>query len=59
MNNVLSLNDCFYYYQKSEFFTGDNKNHCNICNQLFYSIYTTKIYTSPNVLISFYAPEIF
>ena len=51
MNNVVSLNDCFYYYQKSEFFTGDNKNHCNICNQLFDSIYTTKIYTSPNVLI--------
>ena len=51
MNNVVSLNDCFNYYQKPIFFTGENKNYCNICQQLFDSIYTTKIYSSPNVLI--------
>ena len=43
MNNVVSLNDCFNYYQKSVLFNGENKNFCNICNQYFDSIYTTKI----------------
>ena len=47
-NNVVNMNDCFDFYQKNELFTGDNKNYCNICQQLFDSIYTTKIYTSPN-----------
>ena len=50
-NNVVNMNDCFDFYQKNELFTGDNKNYCNICQQLFDSIYTTKIYTSPNFLI--------
>ena len=50
-NNVVNMNDCFNFYQKSDLFTGDNKNYCNICNQLFDSIYTTKIYSSPNYLI--------
>ena len=26
-NNIVSLYDCFYYNQKSELFTGENKNH--------------------------------
>ena len=51
VNNIVSLNDCFNYYQKSELFTGDNQNYCNVCNQLFDSIYTNKIYVSPNILV--------
>ena len=50
-NNVVSLYDCFYYNQKNDLFTGENKNYCNICKQLFDSIYTSKIFISPNVLV--------
>ena len=51
MNNSVSINDCFNYYQKSEYFTGDNQNYCNICKQLFDSIYTNKIFVGPNMLV--------
>lgn len=40
-----------FYNQKSELFTGENINYCNICKQLFDLIYTSKIYFSPNVLV--------
>ena len=50
-NNVVTLYDCFMYNQKSELFTGENKNYCNVCRQLFNSVYTSKIYVSPNILI--------
>ena len=51
MNNMVSMFECFYFNQKSDYFTGDNKNYCNICKQLYDSVYTSKIFTSPNVLI--------
>ena len=50
-NNQVSIYECFYYNQKSELFTGDNKNYCNKCNQLFDSLYTSKIFSSPKILI--------
>jgi len=50
-NNSVTLNDCFCYNQKTERFTGENKNYCSICKQLFDSDYTWRIYSSPNVLI--------
>ena len=50
-NNIVSLNDCFYYNQKNELFTGENRNYCNNCKQIFDSIYCSKIYISPNILI--------
>ena len=50
-NNRVSIYDCFDYNQKSELFTGENINYCNICKQLYDSIYTSKIYKSPNVLV--------
>ena len=50
-NNRVSLFDCFLYYQKTNYFTGQYKNYCNICKQLCDSNYTTKIYTSPNILV--------
>ena len=34
-NNIVSIYDCFYYNQKNDFFTGDNRNYCNICKQLY------------------------
>jgi len=50
-NNIVSIYDCFCYNQKSELFTGENRNYCNICKQLFDSIYTSKIFISSNVLV--------
>ena len=50
-NNRVSIYECFYYNQKTENFTGENRNYCNICNQLYDSLYTTKIFVSPNVLV--------
>ena len=49
--NVLTLNDCFCYNQKAEYFTGEDRNFCNICNLYFDSIFNSKIYSSPNILI--------
>ena len=50
-NNIVDINDCFCYNQKTDYFTGENKNYCNICRQLWDSEYTSRIYSSPNVLI--------
>ena len=51
IDNRVSIYECFCYNQKSDLFTGENKNYCNICKQLFDSIYTSKIFTAPNLLI--------
>ena len=50
-NHSVSLRECFIYNQNSEYFTGQNQNYCNICKQLYDSIYTSRIYVSPNVLV--------
>jgi len=51
INNRISIDDCFSYNQKRDYFTGENKNYCNNCKTLCDSEYTSKIYISPNVLI--------
>ena len=50
-NNRVNLYECFIYNQRDELLTGENKNYCNMCRQLFDSIYTSKIYTFPSYLI--------
>ena len=50
-NNIVTIYDCFVYNQKFQAFTAQNQNYCNICKQLVNSIYTSKIYVSPNSLI--------
>ena len=50
-NNSVTLDDCFSYNQKTELFTGENKNYCKICKQLYDFNYTSRIYSSPNNLI--------
>ena len=50
-NNRVSLYECFYYNQKTELFTGQNQNYCNVCKQLNDSNYTSKIFSCPNVLV--------
>ena len=49
--NQVTLEECFLYNQKTDLFTGENKNYCNICKQLYDSNYTSRIFVSPNVLI--------
>ena len=39
------------YNQKTELFTGENRNYCNLCKQLYDSNYTSKIFVSPNILV--------
>ena len=50
-NNIVNLDDCFMYYQKTEYFSGENRHYCNICNNLSDSNYTTSIFSFPNILI--------
>ena len=50
-NNVVTLYECFNYYQRKELFTGQNQNYCNLCHKLSDAIYTSKIFSSPNVLV--------
>ena len=58
MNNPMNINqnqvtiyDCFDYFQKEEFFTGENAMWCNDCNAQLPSKNKTFIYTGPNILI--------
>ena len=51
INNTLTLIDCFNYYGKVDFFTGDNQNYCNSCQQLSDAQSITSIHSNPNVLI--------
>jgi len=50
-NNIVTIDECFIYNQKTDVFTGDNRNYCNICRQLWDSNYCSKIFVSPNILI--------
>ena len=49
--DIVNIDDCFIYNQKTDLFTGENKNYCNICKQLSDSYYTSRIFVSPNILI--------
>ena len=53
INNInrVSIYECFLFNQKSDLFVGENKNYCNICKQLWDSLYTPKIFIAPNILI--------
>ena len=47
----LTLDQCFESYLKPDYLTGDNKQYCNKCGVLSDSIYSTFIFSSPNILI--------
>ena len=50
-NPDIDLYECFEYYQKVEFFNGENQMYCNICKQSLDAYYSTIIYSLPNYLI--------
>ena len=49
--NSVNLMECFFYNQKTDYFTGQNQNYCNLCKQLSDAIYVNKILSSPKYLI--------
>ena len=50
-NYILNLYDCFKYFQKIDFFTGQNQFYCNKCKSLQNSNYCTLLYNVPTILI--------
>jgi len=50
-NNRVSLYECFFYNQNSFICKREKNKICQICKQISDSMLTTKIFTSPNILI--------
>ena len=50
-NNRVSLEDCFIYNQKNEFFNTAHRNYCNLCKQLNDLIYNSRIFVCQNTLV--------
>ena len=49
--NIVSLLECFEYYQKEEIMSGQNQIYCNNCGSMSDSINRNKLIASPNILI--------
>ena len=49
-NHILNLNDCFNYYRKIDYFTGQNCIYCNSCNSLQNANYCNLLYSAPTIL---------
>ena len=49
-NYTITLKDCFFYYQKVDFFYGENSIHCNICRSMQNSRYCNLLYSVPTIL---------
>ena len=51
INNIVTIYDCFEYNQRIDNFKGQNQSYCNICKQFSDSLFCSKIFSSPNILI--------
>ncbi len=49
-NYVLNLIDCFKYYQKIDYFQGENQIYCNICKTMKNANYCNLLYSTPTIL---------
>ena len=49
-NYVLNLIDCFKYYQKIDYFQGENQIYCNICKAMKNANYCNFLYSTPTIL---------
>ena len=49
-NYILTLEDCFIYNEKTEYFTGSNSMYCSECKQSTDAKYQNALYTAPCVL---------
>ena len=50
-NKTVDIIECFEYYEKDEYMTGENQIHCNYCRRMANSINKSKIIIGPNVLV--------
>jgi len=49
--NSVNLDDCFQYYEKTQFLTGENAVYCSKCDKAYSANYTSKLYYGPEILI--------
>ena len=49
--NIVSIEECFQYYQKQDTMSGSNQIYCNKCRQNSDSINYSKLIACPNVLV--------
>ena len=50
-NDEVTLYECFEQYSEKLIMSGENAMYCSQCQQISPAYYTTKIYSSPNILI--------
>ena len=50
-NNIVSIEDCFIYNEKKEFFKDANQIYCNHCHQMSNAEYFSTLTTNPKILI--------
>ena len=49
--NIVSIEECFQYYQKKDLMSGANQIYCNKCHQNSDSINYSKLIACPNILV--------
>lgn len=49
--NIISIYDCFYYFQNKRASNEDNKIFCKRCNQITEFVNKFKLFNAPNILI--------
>jgi ubiquitin C-terminal hydrolase len=50
-NKIISIYDCFKYYQKIETLSGENALPCDYCKLTCSNSYMSSIYTPPEIFI--------
>ena len=51
IDNRVDIIECFEYYEKDDYMTGENQIHCNKCMRMANSLNKSKIIIGPNVLV--------
>jgi ubiquitin C-terminal hydrolase len=49
-NHIITIYDCFKYFQRIEHFSGQNRMHCKYCNSEQCAKYCNLLYSSPIIL---------
>ena len=49
--NQVTIRECFEYYQKPEYMTGENQIYCNKCKQMANSMNSSNLIIGPKVLV--------
>ena len=48
---MVTITECFEYYQRPEYMTGQNQIYCNRCKQMANSVNSTSLIVGPKILI--------